>query len=91
MAASCDAKSGAFLCRQGEVVLRYCNPSGDTTMDNPNGSTNAIAGIMNGAGNVAGLMPHPERASEDILGSADGRVLLESFAMSLDRNVTASP
>ncbi|NIS29186.1 MAG: phosphoribosylformylglycinamidine synthase I, partial [Actinobacteria bacterium] len=64
--------------------LRYCDPGGDTSRDNPNGSTNAIAGIMNEAGNVAGLMPHPERASEEVLGSSDGRVLLESFAMSLD-------
>ncbi len=76
--------------RRGDVVLRYCDPSGDITRDNPNGSTNAIAGIMNEAGNVAGIMPHPERASEDILGSADGGVLLESFAMSLDRSVAAS-
>jgi phosphoribosylformylglycinamidine synthase len=72
----------------GQVVLRYCDASGDTTRDNPNGSTNAIAGIMNRTGNVAGLMPHPERASEDVLGSADGRVLLESFAMSLDLEAT---
>jgi phosphoribosylformylglycinamidine synthase len=51
--------------------------------NNPNGSTNGIAGITNEAGNVAGLMPHPERASEPILGSSDGRILLESFVASL--------
>ena len=73
-----------------QVVLRYCDPAGDTTRDNPNGSTNAIAGIMNAAGNVAGLMPHPERATEEILGSADGRVLLESFVMSLERETAAA-
>jgi phosphoribosylformylglycinamidine synthase len=58
-----------------QVVLRYHG-------DNPNGSTDAIAGIANSAGNVAGLMPHPERAVEQILGSTDGRVLLESFVTS---------
>jgi phosphoribosylformylglycinamidine synthase len=46
---------------------------------NPNGSNDNIAGITNEAGNVAGLMPHPERAIEAILGSTDGLVLLESF------------
>jgi phosphoribosylformylglycinamidine synthase len=72
------------LERRGQVALRYCDADGDTSRDNPNGSTNAIAGIMNEAGNVAAMMPHPERAVEEILGSADGRVLLESFAMSLE-------
>lgn len=64
----------------GDVILRYCDASGrvgDGT--NPNGSTNSIAGITNAGRNVAGLMPHPERASEEILGSADGMILLEGF------------
>ncbi len=66
------------------VVLRYTAPDGSVTeAANPNGSTNAIAGITNPGGNVAGLMPHPERGSEEILGSADGRILLESFVASL--------
>jgi phosphoribosylformylglycinamidine synthase I len=66
------------------VVLRYCGTDGSLTAEaNPNGSTHAIAGITNRRGNVAGLMPHPERAIEDILGSADGRVLFESFALSI--------
>ena len=70
----------AALEEAGRVMLRYCDPSGAVTDPaNPNGSMNAIAGIANAAGNVAGLMPHPERASEEILGSTDGRVLLESF------------
>ena len=72
------------------VVLRYCDALGDTTRDNPNGSTNAVAGLTNAGGNVAGLMPHPERAVEDILGSADGKVLLESFALSLDDHGVAT-
>jgi phosphoribosylformylglycinamidine synthase len=71
------------------VLLRYCDAQGSVTeAANPNGSTNNIAGIAASNGNVAGLMPHPERAIETILGSTDGRVLLESFVMSLDR-VTA--
>ncbi|HLN04894.1 MAG TPA: phosphoribosylformylglycinamidine synthase subunit PurQ [Acidimicrobiales bacterium] len=54
------------------VVLRYRG-------DNPNGSVHAIAGITNRARNVVGVMPHPERASDPLLGSADGRVLLQSL------------
>ena len=53
------------------MVLRYA--------DNPNGSVDDIAGVCNEAGNVVGLMPHPERASDPLLGSADGRVLLEAL------------
>jgi phosphoribosylformylglycinamidine synthase I len=64
----------------GRVVLRYSDADGSVHPgSNPNGSTNSIAGITNPTGNVAGLMPHPERATEDLLGSTDGRVLLESF------------
>ncbi len=58
------------------VILRYVDASGEP---DPTINGSPVAGITNGAGNVAGLMPHPERASEEILGSADGRVLLESF------------
>jgi phosphoribosylformylglycinamidine synthase len=53
-----------------QVIFRY--------VDNPNGSANDIAGICNAARNVVGLMPHPERACEACVGSADGRVILES-------------
>jgi phosphoribosylformylglycinamidine synthase len=70
----------------GEVVLRYCDADGTVSdATNPNGSVNGIAGVASPAGNVAGLMPHPERAVEEILESTDGRVLLESFMASLDR------
>ena len=79
----------ASIERAGQVMLRYCDPDGDTTADSPNGSTNSIAGIANATGNVVGLMPHPERASEDILGSSDGRLLLESFALSLNQPMPA--
>jgi len=63
-----------------ETVLRYCGSDGTVEdASNPNGSFEAIAGITNVAGNVAGLMPHPERAIENFMTSTDGRVLLESF------------
>ncbi len=62
------------------VVLRYCDAAGNVDhASSPNGSTNSIAGLVNDAGNVAGLMPHPERASDPALGSADGLALLRSF------------
>jgi phosphoribosylformylglycinamidine synthase len=62
-----------------QVIFRYCNEAGEVAPAfNPNGSLNSIAGICNRARNVVGLMPHPERASEAALGSADGRVVLAS-------------
>ncbi|MDH3192960.1 MAG: phosphoribosylformylglycinamidine synthase subunit PurQ [Acidimicrobiia bacterium] len=65
----------------GYVPLRYSSSTGTVDTDsNPNGSTNNIAAVSKS--NVAGIMPHPERAIEEILGSADGRVLLESFLQS---------
>ena len=68
----------------GRVVFRYCDPSGQVTdASNPNGSLNNIAGICNEARNVVGLMPHPERACEAALGSADGRVMFESVISAL--------
>lgn len=69
----------------GDVILRYSSAKGEIDdSSNPNGSRNSIAGITNVARNVAGLMPHPERASEEILGSADGMVLLEGFIASTE-------
>ena len=70
---------------EGDVILRYSDENGAVSEStNPNGSTNNIAGITNPARNVAGLMPHPERASEGILGSSDGMVLIESFVATAD-------
>jgi phosphoribosylformylglycinamidine synthase subunit PurQ / glutaminase len=67
------------LERNRQIVFRYVNASGEETDEaNPNGSVHNIAGITNDARNVVGLMPHPERACELALGSADGRVLFES-------------
>lgn len=64
----------------GQVVFRYVNSRGEADeSSNPNGSRHNIAGIMNREGNVLGMMPHPERAVETILGSADGLVLFRSL------------
>jgi phosphoribosylformylglycinamidine synthase len=64
----------------GRVVFRYVSANGDVTPDaNPNGSERAIAGIVNSEGNVLGMMPHPERALDDILGSHDGLGVFESI------------
>ena len=63
----------------GQVLFRYCDREGNVTdKANPNGSLNNIAGIVNCEGNVLGMMPHPERAVEDICGSADGLKIFES-------------
>ena len=71
---------------KGQVLLRYCSPAGVVDDGaNPNGSLNNIAGVTNEAGNVMGMMPHPERASEICLGSEDGRKVF----LSLLKTVTA--
>ena len=75
-----DAETLAELNRNGQVVFRYCTPEGQTTKaGNPNGSLENIAGIMNRQGNVVGMMPHPERCCEEILGGTDGRFVFESI------------
>jgi phosphoribosylformylglycinamidine synthase len=67
-----------------QIVFRYTNAEGVVTSeDNPNGSAAAIAGLCNETRNVVGLMPHPERACESALGSADGLVVLESVVQSI--------
>jgi phosphoribosylformylglycinamidine synthase len=75
-----DDESLARIEAEGRVVFRYCDAAGQITDEaNVNGSRNAIAGICNAGRNVAALMPHPERASEAILGSDQGRKILEAF------------
>jgi len=75
-----DPETLARLNSRGQIVLRYCNPSGEITPEaNPNGSLGNIAGIINEQGNVLGLMPHPERCCEEILGGTDGRFFFESL------------
>jgi phosphoribosylformylglycinamidine synthase len=71
------------LERNHQVVFRYCNVDGRFTADaNPNGSARNIAGICNASRNVLGLMPHPERCAESILGNADGLAIFKSIASS---------
>jgi phosphoribosylformylglycinamidine synthase I len=67
------------LDQNGQIVARYCDQSGNvTSSSNPNGSADSIAAVSNLAGNVVGLMPHPERAADEIVGGADGLKLLNS-------------
>jgi phosphoribosylformylglycinamidine synthase len=76
----CDEATRDELNKAGRVLFRYCDPNGQPTADsNPNGSTDNIAGVANETFNVFGLMPHPERASDNALGSADGRLIFESL------------
>jgi len=80
----CDDATLAVLQREDRIVFRYCEPSGAVTeAANPNGSRDNIAGICNHSRNVLGLMPHPERACEDLLGSSDGRDIFRSLAATL--------
>jgi phosphoribosylformylglycinamidine synthase len=66
-----------------QVLFRYCSPDGTVEQSfNPNGSLNSIAGICNEQRNVFGMMPHPERASEQVLGNEDGKLLFESLLAS---------
>ena len=65
------------------MVLRYCSPTGElTSAANPNGSTGNIAGIVNRRGNVLGMMPHPERCCEEIMGGVDGGFIFQSIIQS---------
>ena len=64
----------------GQVVFRYCDRDGIINGDsNPNGSVNNIAGLINAQGNVLGMMPHPERCCDPILGGVDGKLIFESL------------
>jgi phosphoribosylformylglycinamidine synthase len=79
-----DDDTIARLERDRRVVFRYADAAGETTPEaNPNGSINNIAGICNAARNVVGLMPHPERACEAAVGSADGLVVFQSVLETL--------
>jgi phosphoribosylformylglycinamidine synthase len=75
----CDAATLDELRREERIVFRYCSPAGEITGPaNPNGSLDNIAGICNPGRNVLGMMPHPERASEAIMGGTDGLKIVES-------------
>ncbi len=76
----------AALERQGRVVFRYCDAQGRVDdASNPNGAEHAIAGIVNPGGNVIGLMPHPDRCAEAVLGNDQGRKMFESAVTALAR------
>ena len=80
---SADEETLDRLEGEGQVIFRYADERGETTADaNPNGSARNIAGIVSAAGNVLGMMPHPERAVDPILGSTDGLALFQGL---LDR------
>jgi phosphoribosylformylglycinamidine synthase I len=87
----CDPATLADLERNHQIVFRYTRPDGrEDAAANPNGSLANIAGICNRERNVVGLMPHPERAVEAALGSADGRVIFRSLIESLTRRAVVS-
>jgi len=79
-----DRETLARLKENGQVVFRYCTEDGRVTKEaNPNGSFENIAGVINEAGTVLGLMPHPERAAESALGGTDGVLIFQSLLGSL--------
>ncbi|MBA4364616.1 MAG: phosphoribosylformylglycinamidine synthase I [Coprothermobacter sp.] len=81
-----DAATLAVMERRGQVILRYCAPDGTADeQHNPNGSVANIAGVINEQGNVAGMMPHPERAAAELLGGTDGLYILQSMVQELER------
>jgi phosphoribosylformylglycinamidine synthase len=87
---TCDPATLAGLKRHDQIVFRYCAPDGALASEaNPNGSLEAIAGVSNREHNVVGLMPHPERAVEEALGSSDGLVVLQSLVGTLMRQAAA--
>jgi phosphoribosylformylglycinamidine synthase subunit PurQ / glutaminase len=76
----CDAATLEELRREQRIVFRYCSPAGEIgAAANPNGSLDNIAGICNAGRNVLGMMPHPERASEALMGGTDGFRIFESL------------
>ena len=80
----CDDRTFEELKREDRIIFRYCDEQGELTeLANPNGSRDSIAGICNRERNVMGLMPHPERACEEILGSSDGRDIFRSLSATL--------
>jgi phosphoribosylformylglycinamidine synthase subunit PurQ / glutaminase len=76
----CDATTLQSMKDNNQILFRYCNENGIVTPEsNPNGSLENIAGICNKGRNVYGMMPHPERAADAILGNTDGRKILDSI------------
>jgi phosphoribosylformylglycinamidine synthase I len=75
-----DAETLANLNKNGQILFRYCDENGAITDEaNPNGASENIAGVCNAAKNVFGMMPHPERAADELLANTDGKSLFESI------------
>jgi phosphoribosylformylglycinamidine synthase subunit PurQ / glutaminase len=82
----CEPATLEELDRSGRVAFRYATPTGEvTSAANPNGSLSGIAGVLSEGKNVLGMMPHPDRSSEDALGSSDGLLLFRSLASAMAR------
>ncbi len=76
------------LVAKNQILFHYCNEAGEVAdAHNPNGSAQHIAGICNAERNVFGMMPHPERASENLLGNTDGRIMFESLIATAESNM----
>jgi phosphoribosylformylglycinamidine synthase len=85
----CDPRTLEALKKDNRVIFRYATPAGEITPEaNPNGSLDNIAGICSEGRNVLGMMPHPDRCSESLLGSADGAKIFQSMALA---GVSAAP
>ncbi len=83
-----DTKTLQELNLNKQIIFRYCDEDGNITeAANPNGSVNNIAGICNKKRNVVGMMPHPERASDDELGNTDGKIIFDSMVRFLSKNI----
>lgn len=75
-----DAETIASLKKNNQIIFKYCDEQGNITeASNPNGATDNIAGVCNAGRNVFGMMPHPERAADELLGNTDGKSLFESI------------
>jgi phosphoribosylformylglycinamidine synthase len=80
-----DERTLRELNRDRRIIMRYANEAGEIAQEaNPNGSIENIAGICNREGNVFGLMPHPDRACDDRLGSADGAKIFRSMMATIE-------
>jgi phosphoribosylformylglycinamidine synthase I len=88
----CTPETLKELKRSDRIAFRYVTPDGKTTPEaNPNGSIDHIAGIVGEGGNVLGMMPHPDRSSEALLGSSDGLLLFESVISNLNLSPSPAP
>jgi len=88
----CDRQTLENLKRQNQIVFRYSTADGRITAEaNPNGSLDNIAGISNEGRNVLGMMPHPDRCSESLLGSSDGAKIFRSMSLAMSMSLAGAP